>query len=113
MARRHWIAAGATCFSLLLVYAWLAKPESLRSKIDRRGIHLTKLDGGQKGRYTVSELDRKRLVKLFIDSGSKVSHEIEDPIVCYELNQPWFWFGHKKQVMIDFYSHEVWFNPDI
>ena len=107
------MVVGATGFLFLLTYAWFAKPESLRSQIERNGIHMKRLDGSARGRYSVSHDDRMRLIQLFTEAGCKVRYELEDPISTYELDQPLFWFWHKKQIMTDFYGQSVWFNLDI
>ena len=103
--------------AILFAVAWFSKPESLRSKIDRAGIRLTRVRDKPLGTYEISYVDRDKLVGILQQSGQvNFEHRHNGVLVGeYEVDVRLFYFWTRKHhVFIDGIDKLITkFDPDI
>ena len=85
--------------AILFTFAWFSKPESLRSKIDRAGIRLTRVRDKAKGTYEISYVDRDKLLAIVQQSGQVILEHRHNGVLDgeYEVNVRFFYFWTRKQ----------------
>jgi hypothetical protein len=78
---------------------WFAKPESLRNRIERAGIRLTRVRDEAKGMYEISYVDRDKLVGILLQSGQVILEHRHNGVLEgeYEVDVPFFYFWKREQ----------------
>ncbi len=102
--------------TIIFAFAWFSKPESLRDKIDRAGIRLTRVRDKPLGTYEISDMDRDKLVDILRQSGQVYNEYTHNGVVNvdYQWDVPYLYFWKREQrVTTDGIDKSVKFDPDI